>query len=129
MSASSPQQTLFDRIGGKEAVKGLVDDFYRRVLADEKLRPFFEKAPMERLRTMQYEFFAAALDGPSEYKGKQLSYVHFGRGITKLHFARFMDRLLDTLKDLNLGEETTSAIIARLNTYTDEITGLTSDAG
>lgn len=118
--------TLFDRIGGEEGIRTLVDDFYARVLADPKLKPFFEDTPMERLRNMQYEFFAAALDGPSAYKGKPLSYVHFGRGISKEHFGHFIDRLLDSLQNLNLSTETVHQIIGRLNVYADEITGSTN---
>lgn len=127
-SAGTAKVTLFDRIGGQDGIRNLVDDFYERVLADPKLAPFFENTPMERLRNMQYEFFAAALDGPSEYKGKQLSYVHFGRGIGREHFGRFIDRLFDTLKSYELDQDTLHAIIGRLNLYADEITGSTADA-
>jgi hemoglobin len=118
--------TLFDRIGGEQGVRNLVDGFYERVLADPKLKTFFENTPMERLRNMQYEFFAAALDGPSAYKGQPLSYVHFGRGISKEHFGLFIDRLLDSLKSLNLNADTVHQIIGRLNVYADEITGSTN---
>jgi hemoglobin len=127
-SAGTAKVTLFDRIGGQDGIRNLVDDFYERVLADPKLGPFFENTPMERLRNMQYEFFAAALDGPSNYKGKQLSYVHFGRGIGREHFGRFIDRLFDTLKSYELDDDTLHAIIGRLNLYADEITGSTADA-
>lgn len=129
MSSASPgQKTLFERIGGETAVQNLVDDFYRRVLEDPQLRPFFENTPMDRLRTMQYEFFAAALDGPSQYQGKQLSHVHFGRGIEVGHFGRFIDRMFDTLAGLHLSQDTVHEIIGRLNVYVDEITGGTNDA-
>lgn len=128
MYLATSKQTLFDRIGGEEGIRKLVDEFYERVLSDPKLSPFFEHTPMERLRTMQYEFFAAALDGPSAYKGKQLSYVHFGRGIGKEHFGLFIDRLFDTLQGYKLDADTMHAIIGRLNLFADEITGSTADA-
>ena len=127
--ATTAQKSLFERIGGEAAIKALVDDFYRRVLEDPQLRPFFENTPMDRLRNMQYEFFAAALDGPSVYNGKQLSHVHFGRGIEVGHFGRFIDRLFDTLAGLHLSQDTVHEIIGRLNVYVDEITGGTNDAG
>jgi len=122
------QQTLFEQIGGEPVVRKLVDSFYERVVADKELAPFFLHTPMDRLRNMQYEFFAAALDGPSKYSGQTLSHVHFGRGIDIDHFARFIDRLLETLEGYNLSDEAIHAIIGRLNVYVDEITGGTNDA-
>ena len=34
-------ETLFERIGGKQSVEKLITSFYRRVLADPLLMPFF----------------------------------------------------------------------------------------
>lgn len=127
--APTARPTLFEQIGGEPAIRKLVDDFYRRVFADAELKAFFENTPKDRLLRMQYEFFAAALDGPSKYEGKQLSDVHFGRGIDIASFGRFSDRLFDALGGLNLSDETVHEIIGRLNVYVDEITGGTNDAG
>jgi hemoglobin len=129
MSPRTTPGSLFEQIGGEAGVRKLVDEFYARVLADPELRPFFEKTPMERLRAMQYEFFAAALDGPLAYKGKMMSDVHKGRGIDIDHFARFIDKLLETLESYDLSDEMVHTIIGRLNVYVDEITGGTNFAG
>ncbi len=56
--------SLYDRIGGEEAIEALIVVFYRRVFADPELSPFFEGVPRDRLQAMQHEFFSAALDGP-----------------------------------------------------------------
>ena len=58
------QQTLFERVGGKQAIAELVDKFYDRVVADPELKPFFKNVSMDKIRRMQREFFSAALDGP-----------------------------------------------------------------
>jgi len=129
MATEAPQQqtqTLFEQIGGEAGVRKLVDEFYHRVMMDPELHLFFAHTPMDRLARMQYEFFAAALDGPLAYAGKSLSFAHFGRGVTKEHFGRFIEKLLETLKHLNLDEKTICAIIDRLDVYSDEITGGTN---
>lgn len=36
-----PQSTPFERLGGREMVQRIVEDFYSRVAADEILRPLF----------------------------------------------------------------------------------------
>ena len=117
------QITLFDRVGGEQGVKNLVRSFYDCVLKDPELAPFFESASIERLYTMQYEFFAAALDGPVRYSGLSIHQAHFGRGIEKEHFARFVNHLIDTLKAWQLSEQEIHLLISRVNTYADEVTG------
>ena len=122
-------ETLFERIGGQQMIAEVVDDFYDRVLADPELKPFFKNTSMYKLRCMQREFFSAALDGPITYTGKPLSHVHHGMGITKRHFALFVNHLLDTLRNRNITDQDLTDIISRINTYADEITGDIGPAG
>jgi hemoglobin len=120
---SGDPRSLYDRIGGGEAVERFLDAFYGRVLGDPELSPFFENTSMDRLRNMQREFFGAALDGPIRYSGRSLVEVHAGRGIEVRHFARFVEHLLETLKDQGVDEDDVYEVIARVNTYVDQITG------
>jgi hemoglobin len=115
--------TLFDRVGGEPGVKNLVRAFYDRVLKDSELAPFFEDASIDRLYRMQYEFFAAALGGPVTYSGLSVHKAHFGLGIEKTHFCRFVNHLIDTLKAFQLTDQEIHTLISRVNTYADEVTG------
>ena len=54
-------------------VAEVVEDFYTRILADPELKPFFRNTSIDKLHSMQREFFGAALDGPFTYSGKSLS--------------------------------------------------------
>jgi hemoglobin len=121
--AEVDERTLYERVGGARAVEEMVGDFYRRVLADPPLRPFFEGVEMQKLRLMQREFFSAALGGPVTYTGVPLTYAHHGRGIRREHFARFVEHLLATLRTRGVGEAEALAIIGRINTYADEVVG------
>lgn len=49
--------TVFDKIGGEAAVRSMVDNFYKRVVADPSLAPYFSHVPLDTLRNMQFEFF------------------------------------------------------------------------
>jgi len=119
-------ETLFDRIGGEVAVARFLEVFYERVLDDPELAPFFADASMDRLRNMQGEFFCAALDGPVRYSGRSLVEIHTGREIRVQHFALFVKHLLETLHDQDLDEDDVYEIIARVNTYVEQITGESS---
>ncbi len=120
---ASGGQTLFERVGGEAGIERFVDAFYARVLGDPELAPFFEGASMDRLRNMQREFFGAALDGPVRYGGRSLVEVHAGRGIEVRHFARFVEHLLKTLQGQGFDDDDVYEIIARIDTYVDQITG------
>ena len=126
---SNNHTTLFGRIGGEQMIAEVVDEFYDKVLADPDLKPFFKNTSMDKLRCMQREFFSAALDGPITYSGKPLSHVHHGRGITKHHFTRFVNHLLNTLRDRGINDQDVTDIIGRISTYANEITGDISSAG
>lgn len=126
---SRGDETLYERVGGEEGVRRLVDDFYDRVLGDPELRPVFEGANIDRLHRMQRVFFAAALGGPVEYVGRPLSEAHFGHKIERPQFARFVGHLLATLERFDLEDRDVKAIIARVNTYADEILGRGHGAG
>jgi hemoglobin len=65
MNSANSEASLYDRIGGADAVKNLVATFYSKVIADPTLRPFFDHVGLNQLRRMQVEFFSAALDGRS----------------------------------------------------------------
>ena len=117
------EKTLYERIGGKQAIDGLIDGFYTRVIEDGELAPFFKNTSIEKLRSMQKEFFTVALGGESSYSGRPLSYVHHGLGIKPRHFQRYVELLDATLVSFNLSDDDHREIISRINTYVDEIVG------
>lgn len=131
MANENPEHevSLYERIGGSDAVERLVGAFYKRVLADPELLRFFQDTPTDKLERMQQEFFSAALGGPITYTGRPIGYVHHQLHLKPPHLARFLDHLLATLKDRELSEEDIYAVISRINKYADEITGTTSVDG
>lgn len=113
--------TIYDQIGGAEALEAVVDDFYRRVLADDQLSGFFSGTNMARLKGKQVEFFAAALGGPVRYSGAPMRQVHQGRGITMHHFSLVAGHLGDSLTDAGVPAATVGEIIATIAPLADEI--------
>ena len=78
--------SIYDAIGGEEALIAVVGDFYGRVAADPELAGFFAGTNMIRLAGKQVRFFAAAFGGPESYTGPSMREVHRGRGIGQKHF-------------------------------------------
>jgi len=103
--------SIYEQIGGQEALAAVVDDFYERVLADAELAAFFTGTNLPRLKGMQVEFFAGALGGPDEYRGRSMKDVHRGRGIDQHHFDLVAKYLTDSLLAAGVPQETTESII------------------
>lgn len=116
------ETSLYERIGGEEAISSLVDSFYEKVLADGELAPYFKHSPMDKLLRMQKEFFSAATGGPLVYSGRPLRDVHRHLQISKHEFARFTEHLIETLKEVGVEESASYEIISHVNLYADEIT-------
>ena len=98
-------QSLFERIGGEKAVDAAVDVFYRKVLGDETLAPFFENLDMETQRSKQKAFLSFAFGGPNNYTGTDMRSAHSGlveRGLNESHFGAVAGHLKDTLKELGV---------------------------
>jgi len=107
---TTPELTIYEAVGGDEAIAAVVDDFYIRVLADPDLGGFFAGTNISRLKGRQVEFFAAALGGPHPYRGASMRDVHRGRGIRQEHFDRVASHLVAALGDAGVPD----AIIARI---------------
>ncbi|AKN17266.1 hemoglobin glbN [Mycobacterium haemophilum DSM 44634] len=103
--------SIYDRIGGYEAIEVVVEDFYARVLADDQLSSFFAGTNMSRLKGKQAEFIAAALGGPAPYTGASMKQVHQGRGITMHHFTLVAGHLSDALTTAGILAETVTEIL------------------
>ncbi len=127
------ESNLYQRIGGEAGIERLVQAFYDRVVADPELAPFFEHVPMEKLRTMQKEFFSEALGGPLFYSGRSMREVHAGRGIRKRHLRRFTDHLFEALDagkvEMGLTPREVNEIYNRIALEADEIGGGGAESG
>lgn len=113
--------SIYEQIGGAEALETVVDDFYVRVLADEQLAGFFTGTNMARLKGKQAEFFGAALGGPEPYRGAPMRQVHQGRGITMGHFNLVAGHLSDSLTAAGVPDGLVTQIIAAIAPLAEEI--------
>jgi hemoglobin len=99
---------LYDLIGGKQTVWAATSAFYRRVLADETLRPFFKSADMAQLHARQSMFVSMLLGGQVVYTGKDMAAAHAaarGQGLNNEHFDRFLQHFRDALKEVGVRED------------------------
>lgn len=85
-------EDLYELIGGRSTLKMATEVFYKRVLEDDELQPFFKRIDMAHLRSRQVMFISMLLGG-RVYTGKDLHEVHgWSRehGLTDTHFDLFL---------------------------------------
>jgi hemoglobin len=111
------EDTLYARLGGREQLRAVVDDFYDRVLADDRLSPYFTDANVDDLRTHQLEFLMTAADGPSAYEGEEMAAAHDDLDITEEDFAALVDHLDETLAVHDVADEDRRELVERVRGF------------
>ncbi|HLY80979.1 MAG TPA: group 1 truncated hemoglobin, partial [Caulobacteraceae bacterium] len=75
------ETTLYQRLGGKKAIKAVVDDFVGRVAADTRINAFFAATAADPKRLAKFkgnlvDQICEAAGGPCKYKGKDMKTAH-----------------------------------------------------
>lgn len=102
--------TIFDVVGGDEAVAEAVAQFYARILQDPEVSSFFEDVDMVTLQRHLRSFMTALLGGPDNYTGRGLTAAHAALGISDTDFDAFLAHLVDTLIAMGAPNDTIGRI-------------------
>lgn len=97
--------SLYERIGGKEAVEAAVDLFYQKVLADDRIKHIFGNTDMAAQRNKQKLFLTYAFGGAPNYSGRSLREAHSHYILNETHFDAVIENLGATLKELGVPDE------------------------
>jgi hemoglobin len=107
--------TLFERLGGADAVNAAVDIFYRKVLSDARVSDFFDSIDMDQQIAKQKAFLTMAFGGPNKYSGKDMREGHkhlVARGLDGTHVDAIIVHLGDTLRELGAAESDIAQVAA-----------------
>jgi hemoglobin len=124
MSTESAHATLFAQLGGREVVAAVTAEFYRLVLADNRLNPLFVDLDLGRQHQHFAAFLVTAFGGPHEYEGRTLRRAHQGLGITPRQFAAAAEHLRSALTACAVPSATTTSVIRAITALEDEIVGV-----
>lgn len=117
----SDDETVFDRLGGHDAVENVVNDFYDRVLSDERVVHHFEDTDTTELRAHQVQFISAVTGGPVQYSGQDMREAHEGMGITDEEFDVVADHLDTALAENDVSGDDREQVLAEVEELRPEI--------
>ncbi|MFC6874456.1 truncated hemoglobin [Halobellus marinus] len=115
------KETLYERLGGRDGISAVVDEFYDRLVEDETLGPFFEDADLERLRRTQTDFLCEAAGGPETYDAEPVREAHLHVPFTEDHIVRAVEILSETLDEYEVPDEDAEKVIQAIAQYRDEL--------
>lgn len=119
-------ETLFEKAGGEQKLRQIVDAFIDRVFADRMIGFFFRNANKQRIKELEYQLIAQHFGAPTVYQGRPLAEAHGKHPIMGGQFMRRMQILRETLEEFDVPPEIRDAWLA----HTEELRPLvTRDSG
>lgn len=115
------EESLYQRLGGKEALDAAVELFYVKVLADDRVNFFFEEINMSTQKRKQKEFLSAALGSPVPWIGDDMREAHKDLDLRESDFAAIAEHLHATLVELGVGKELVGEVMAVVATTKDDV--------
>jgi len=108
---------LYDLIGGQQTIWAATEAFYRRVLADDTLSPFFKTTDMPHLCARQSMFISMLLGGRIVYTGRDIAAAHSHarqQGLKDWHFDNFLKHFREALNEVGVPAGKVQKVVALL---------------
>ena len=116
--------TLYERLGGYDAVAAVADALLTRLRADAQLGRFLENRGEDgiaREKQLLIDFLCASAGGPLLYTGRDMVTSHRGMGITTGDWEIFIGHVEATLQQFELPTTEFDDVIGFVQSTRDEI--------
>lgn len=120
------RKSLYDRLGGEEALKELVKAFYSKVMADDRINYFFSDTDMDRQVAKVATHLSYTFGGSRRETHQDLNEAHqkmVQRGLNDTHFDAMMEDLREALVDLDYPPRLSADILATVEAERASVLG------
>ena len=124
MAAKPP--SLYQRLGGREGIRGVVDDFVATAAADDRVKGRFTglaPAAVEKLKTNLSDQICEATGGPCSYLGRDMKATHRGMSISDAEWSATVEDLVKALEKRKVAPEDQTALLGLLGPMKADIVG------
>lgn len=118
------QRSLYQRLGGYDAIAAVVDDVLPRVLGAPELAPFFKGHSNDsnaRTRQLIVDFVCQKTGGPCLYIGRSLKTAHEGLGLTDANWNALVNHLKASLDKNKVPPKEQSELLAIITSTKSDI--------
>jgi len=111
--------SLYDRLGGKPAIKMVISDFIDKLGSDpritnQKILDRVARIDVDHLKALLTDQVCMAAGGPCTYTGRSMKDAHKGMDITETEFGYMVDDLVQTLDAYKVPQREQQELLALL---------------
>jgi hemoglobin len=116
-TAGAEEKSLYQRLGGYDAIAAVSDEFIGRLATDEQEKRFFIGFSTDskmRIRQLLVDLVCKSTGGPCFYTGRDMKTAHAGAGITKADWDRSLNIFGEVLNKFKVPEKEQQELAALL---------------
>jgi hemoglobin len=124
--AAQGQKSLYQRLGGYDALAAVSDDFLGRLASDPQMGRFFVGLSTDskvRVRQHIVDFLCVATGGSCKYTGRDMKTVHIGLNITEADWNQMVKLLGQTFDKFNVPEKERADVVGAVAGLKGDIVG------
>jgi len=117
-------KSLYERLGGYDAIAAVTDALMVRIRNDDKLRRFYDHRGADgvaREQQLLVDFLSASSAGPLIYTGRDMTAVHIGMRLDEEDWKRAIGHLTETLEAFEVSEQEKGEVLAFTESLKPEI--------
>ncbi len=121
--AAKPK-SLYERLGGYDAIAAVTDDFLARLAGDKQLGRFFPGHSTDSLKKIRQHIvdqLCVATGGPCVYTGRDMKTSHAGMGISEADWNQAAGLLVQTLDKFKVPAAEKGEVLAAVSALKKDI--------
>ncbi len=118
--------SLYKRLGGREGIALVVDDFVANMVADSRVNKRFAGMPAPavfKLKSNLADQICDATGGPCSYLGRDMKATHKGMNVSEAEWSATVENLVKALDKNRVGAGEKSELLALLGPMKGDIVG------
>jgi hemoglobin len=113
--------TLYERLGGLDAIRAVVDSVVARQGGDDRINAKFVRTDLPHLKQNLVDQVCEATGGPCTYTGRSMRETHHGMGVTAGEFDALIQELEGALDEFNVPRTEDQELLGLLLPLREEI--------
>lgn len=105
---------LYRELGGRDAIQAFTNDFYDRMLRDERIARYLDGINIKHLKGVLGDYFCVVAGGPCVYDGVGMKDAHAHLGIDRAAFNALVENLQWAMDAAHVPFATQNRLLSRL---------------
>jgi len=117
-------KSLYERLGGYEALSAVANDLVSRLQADSQLGRFWQhrgEDGVKREKQLLIDFLCSSAGGPMYYTGRDMRTSHEGMQISESDWSAFLGHLNATLEAFSVPKTERAEVVAFIKSTKPDI--------